>query len=91
MANEIQTQTTPSSTEIEESPLAEADPKSLDELFALDPLKLSDQQIDTIVASFRAQRKNFAVEEAEAKKDGRNVRKKAIQKVDLDELDLDVL
>lgn len=45
------------------SPLNEPTITSLDELFSRDPLKLSAQDIDTIVSALRAQRKAFTVSE----------------------------
>ena len=81
--------TTPSKTE--ESPLAEALPTSLDELFSADPLSLSDYQVDVICAAFRKQRENFSIEDTSAKKEGRSVKPKVITKVDLNDLDIDIL
>ena len=43
------------------SPLAEADPASLEELFSRDPLKLSDLDIDRIIEAERAQRAKLAL------------------------------
>lgn len=40
----------------EPSPLQEADPASLQELFDRDPLSLTDSDIDRIVTELRAQR-----------------------------------
>lgn len=40
----------------EPSPLQEADPASLQELFNRDPLSLTDSDIDRIVTELRAQR-----------------------------------
>lgn len=40
----------------EPSPLTEADPASLQELFNRDPLSLSDSDIDRIVSELRSQR-----------------------------------
>lgn len=44
----------------EPSPLTEATVDSLEELFARDPLKLSDLDIDKIIEEQRAQRKRLA-------------------------------
>lgn len=49
------------------SPLAEATPDSLDELFRRDPLGLSDQDLDRIVAELRSRRAIWAKAEAEGK------------------------
>ncbi len=50
--------------------LAEADINSLDELFARDPLKLSDVDIDRIVGELRRKRGNWLVLEASGKTKG---------------------
>jgi len=57
----------PSQIALSESPLAEASPRSLDEFFSRDPLDLSDQDLDVIVAELRRQRKQFLVAEAQPK------------------------
>lgn len=49
------------------SPLDGPTISSLDELFSRDPLELSDQDIDTIVARLRAQRAQFALSEKDPK------------------------
>lgn len=41
------------------SPLAEASPSSLQELFDRDPLQLTDPDIEKIVAELRAQRQRW--------------------------------
>lgn len=46
------------------SPLAEANPKSLEELFSRDPFEFSEQDEIAIVAALRAQRANWAAAEA---------------------------
>lgn len=46
------------------SPLATAQPTSLDEFFSRDPLDLADQEIDVIVAEYRRQREVWAKAEA---------------------------
>ena len=51
-----------------ENPLKEADPNSLTELFARDPLDLADKDIDVIVAEFRRQRALWVQAEAQGKK-----------------------
>lgn len=81
---------TNTNSEPEPIPTEEVLPQSLDELFNKDPLQLSDQEIVVICAAFRQQRKNFALEDKEAKAAGKPVKKKAIQNVDLDNLDLDL-
>ena len=55
----------------ETSPLTEAEPRSLDELFSADPLSLSDRELDQIITSLRANRDKFAAEDAEASQKGR--------------------
>jgi len=49
------------------SPLAEANPLSLEELFRLDPLKLSDADVDQIIAELRRKRALWAAAEAAPK------------------------
>jgi hypothetical protein len=50
------------------SPLAEVDETSLNELMNRDPLSLADSDIDKIAEALRAQRKHFAQTEAEGKR-----------------------
>lgn len=71
------------------SPLAQADPASLNELFLRDPLSLSEQDLDQIVAELRAQRARLAQAQA-AGKPRRQTKTKAIpgQKIDIDMLEL---
>jgi len=64
------------------SVLAEANPNSLQVLFDLDPLQLTDDNIEAIVRELRAQRERW--KQAEAK--GRA--KKELVKVDLADLGL---
>lgn len=45
------------------SPLAEANPASLQELFDLDPLRLTDNDLDRIVLALRAQRAKWEASE----------------------------
>ena len=59
-----------------ESPLSEADPRSLDDLYAADPLSLIDDNVDKIVADFRQKRALWASEDAAAKSQGRARRPK---------------
>ncbi len=56
----------------EESPLSEADPKSLDDLYAADPLNLTDDDVDKIVADLRQKRALWASEDAAAQAQGRS-------------------
>lgn len=49
------------------NPLNEAEPNSLAELMARDPLKLTDQDLDLIIAELRRKRVDFAKAEAEPK------------------------
>ena len=58
------------------SPLAEADPRSLDELFNEDPLKLTNPDIAGLVAEFRANKHKWAKEDAAAQAQGRTRRPK---------------
>jgi hypothetical protein len=51
----------------DQSPLAEANPLSLDELFRLDPLKLTDADVDQIIAELRRKRALWAASEAAPK------------------------
>ncbi len=60
----------------EESPLSEADPKSLDDLYAADPLTLTDDDVDKIVADLRQKRALWASEDAAAQSQGRARRPK---------------
>jgi len=72
-------------------PLDQASPESLDELFSRDPLQLSDQDLDRIVAHLRAQRNQWKQEEASGAKQSKA---KGVtssgpkEKVSLDMLDL---
>lgn len=74
-----------------QSPLAEANPRSLDELFNADPLSLTDEDVGKIVADFRNKRHLWEKEEQEAKTQGRRrkkVYKDAPAKLSLADLDL---
>lgn len=51
-----------------ESPLQSVDPNSINELFQLDPLKLTDQQIEKGVEYFRNLRAGWLKAENEGKK-----------------------
>lgn len=74
------------------SPLPEADPISLDELFDRDPLELTKANIEQIIQSFRAQRLTWEQEEKAAAKTGRKpstkISKEAAAKLTLSSLDL---
>ena len=75
-----------------QSPLSEADPASLNELFARDPLSLSNQEIDQITAALRAQRAKWAQEEATggAKKAGKVANQAVTAKLDVKDLEIDL-
>lgn len=55
------------------SPLNEADPMSLDELFSIHPDNLTDENIQAIVERLREDRARFVLADAEAKKSGKRV------------------
>ena len=50
------------------SPLTEADPTSLSELFARDPLELSQRDLEVIVTELRAQRARYVAAQAAGQK-----------------------
>lgn len=52
---------------MQESPLAEANPESLQELFDKDPLQLTDEDIDRIVAEERSMREKWKLVEKKGK------------------------
>ena len=60
-----------------DSPLSEADPRSLDDLFAADPLTLTDADVDKISADLRHKRALWEKEDKEAQQQGRARRPKA--------------
>lgn len=64
------------------NPLTEASPTSLQDLFDMDPLSLSDSDIEQVVRELRAQRERWAV--AEKKIAGRG--KTQVVAVSLDDL-----
>jgi predicted DNA-binding transcriptional regulator YafY len=67
------------------SPLAEASPESLQELFDKDPLQLTSDDIERIVTELRAQRERWKAAEAT----GAHKRvKKEVVKLDLADLGL---
>lgn len=57
----------PSDTQAGASPLATANPSSLDELFSRDPLDLGDADLDRIVGELRKSRELWRKAEAEGK------------------------
>lgn len=59
------------------APLVTANPKSLDELFSLDPMDLSDSNIDTVVLELRRMRHAFVQAEASGKKPPRAAKGRA--------------
>ena len=65
-----------SNDQIQESPLKQADPKSLDELFNADPLDITNTDLEALVAEYRLNRHKWAKEEAESKTQGRASRPK---------------
>lgn len=62
MSDPVLPQGLPAST-----PLSEIPPDALEELFARDPLKLSDADVLTLIQHFRNERHNWARLEAEGK------------------------
>ena len=56
-------------SEVEQIPTERPDPNLIQELFDADPLKLSDQNIDTMIAYYRTERFNYmqAPEEKKSK------------------------
>lgn len=56
-----------------ESPLNEASPKSLDELFDRDPLDLADEDVDTIITTMRTNRALWLKLEEDAAAQGKRV------------------
>jgi hypothetical protein len=66
----------------------ELDPNSLAELFARDPLELTDTDVDSIVATMRAQRHRWANEEKAAKLTGRKPNPNVVKNLSLGDLNL---
>ena len=64
-------------TEANESPLKEADPRSLDELYSADPLSLTDPDVDRIVDNLVEKRDLWAAAEAKAASTGKKKPAKA--------------
>lgn len=69
-----------------QTPLTEANPRSIDELFAADPLSLTDTDVDRITAELRKKRIEWEAEED--KKNSAPKRKDAPSQLNLDQLDL---
>lgn len=61
--------------ETTKSPLSEADPRSLDDLYSDDPLNLTEPDLDSMVDNLRAKNVLWAKEEAESKSQGRKAKK----------------
>lgn len=55
----------------QQTPLVEADPKSLDDLYNEDPLNLTDEDIDRLTEDMRANRALWEKEEKAAAAEGR--------------------
>lgn len=69
------------------SPLASADPTSLNDLFRTDPTTLTDRQLDALVAELQRRRSLFASEEAAKAAAGRKARPKVTDPVSPSERD----
>jgi len=74
------------------SPLSEVDPASLNELFARDPMDLTNQDLDKIIAALRAQRLKWKQDEASggAKKAAKIANAAETKKISVDDLDIDL-
>jgi len=78
------------------TPLSEVDPRSIDEIFASDPLSITQVDLDAMVLYYRRNRAAWAKEESEAQAEGRRRRPKAYKetpesgKLKLSELKLDL-
>lgn len=62
---------------VEASPLLEADPQSLEELFSKDPLQLTEVDIETIVTTLAAGRQQWMQEENKTKSKARTAKPKS--------------
>jgi len=74
----------------EQNPAAQAEGKSIAELFRTDPLELSDQDMDAIITHYRQQRNEHSKQEKK-KQNGstqKGTRQKAADNLSLD-IDLD--
>lgn len=71
----------------DQTSLSEASVASLDELFSKDPMSFTREDIQTICSEMAQAAKNWAQEEADAKKQGRKP-KPAAAGVKLDDLDI---
>ena len=74
------------------SPLSEVATSSLNELFARDPMLLSEQEVDQIVEALRAQRSKWAQEEALGGpvKAGKKANQAITAQLDLKDLDIEI-
>ena len=80
---------------VESSPLDEAKPESLEDLFNKDPLKLTEQDLVRTVEYFRAARQTFLKQDAAkiprgAKNKAAPVKQALDQKLTIDDLELDL-
>lgn len=71
----------------EQSPLGEAKPDSIEELFRRDPLKLSDGDVDEIIKTFREKRASWIQQELEGKPRAKRAPKAKGPELDLSDLD----
>lgn len=81
---------TPEAAALLKSPLHSAAPESLDELFSRDPLELTDQNLDQIVSHLRAQRHQWAQEEATGAKKSKAKQIKPKERVKIEDLNLNL-
>lgn len=67
-------------TQTKDSPLAEAEPESLQILFSMDPLELTDEDVDKIAQVLWSQQEKWAIKEEVKQKEGKKPRvlKKAL-------------
>jgi hypothetical protein len=70
------------------SPLIEASPRSLDEIFSSDPLGLTNQELSVVVAELRKQALNWAAAEAAGKRSAPKTKTPVAANVSLDDLGL---
>lgn len=69
------------------SPLSEAKPSSLSEIFSRDPLELTRQDRDQVVKELRRARENFEKEDAQPKPSKKS-KLETVEKVNLGDLGL---